>query len=38
MELESMMRNAGFIDHEFHQMPPSPHSVLISRRGAGSKV
>ena len=34
LELESMMRNAGFTDHEFHQMPPSPHSVLISRRGA----
>jgi len=32
-ELESMARNAGFIDHEFHPMPPSPHSVLISRRG-----
>jgi 2-polyprenyl-3-methyl-5-hydroxy-6-metoxy-1,4-benzoquinol methylase len=32
-ELESMMGNAGFTDHEFHQMPPSPHSVLISRRG-----
>jgi hypothetical protein len=31
-ELESMMRNAGFTDHEFHPMPPSPHSVLISRR------
>ncbi|GAC1422706.1 MAG: hypothetical protein NVSMB62_18620 [Acidobacteriaceae bacterium] len=31
-ELESMMRNAGFIDHEFHPMPPSPHSVLISQR------
>lgn len=31
-ELESMMGNAGFIDHEFHPMPPSPHSVLISRR------
>jgi 2-polyprenyl-3-methyl-5-hydroxy-6-metoxy-1,4-benzoquinol methylase len=37
-ELESMMRNAGFTDHEFHAMPPSPHSVLISRRGLGSKV
>ncbi len=33
LELESMMRNAGFADHEFHPMPPSPHSVLISRRG-----
>jgi SAM-dependent methyltransferase len=31
-ELESMMRNAGFTQHEFHAMPPSPHSVLISRR------
>src|SRR5207302_4707077 len=37
-ELESMMRNAGFIDHEFHPMPPSPHSVLISRRSLGSNV
>lgn len=31
-ELESMMSNAGFVDHEFHPMPPSPHSVLISAR------
>ena len=31
-ELESMMRNAGFTAHEFHPMPPSPHSVLISRK------
>jgi 2-polyprenyl-3-methyl-5-hydroxy-6-metoxy-1,4-benzoquinol methylase len=31
-ELESMARNAGFAHHEFHAMPPSPHSVLISRR------
>ena len=31
-ELESMMHSAGFSDHEFHPMPPSPHSVLISRR------
>lgn len=31
-ELESMMRHAGFTGHEFHPMPPSPHSVLISRR------
>lgn len=31
-ELESMMSNAGFTHHEFHPMPPSPHSVLISRR------
>ena len=37
-ELESMMGNAGFVDHEFHPMPPSPHSVLISRRGLGSNV
>jgi hypothetical protein len=28
-----MMRNGGFTEHEFHPMPPSPHSVLISRRG-----
>jgi 2-polyprenyl-3-methyl-5-hydroxy-6-metoxy-1,4-benzoquinol methylase len=32
-ELESMMSNAGFSGHEFYPMPPSPHSVLISRRG-----
>ena len=31
-ELESMMSNAGFVDFEFHAMPPSPHSVLISHR------
>ncbi len=31
-ELESMAANAGFTHHEFHPMPPSPHSVLISRR------
>jgi 2-polyprenyl-3-methyl-5-hydroxy-6-metoxy-1,4-benzoquinol methylase len=31
-ELETMMRNAGFTQHDFHPMPPSPHSVLISRR------
>jgi len=31
-ELETMMQNAGFGHHEFHPMPPSPHSVLISRR------
>jgi 2-polyprenyl-3-methyl-5-hydroxy-6-metoxy-1,4-benzoquinol methylase len=31
-ELEAMMRNAGFTHHEFHPMPPSPHSVLISQR------
>src|SRR5579863_8650414 len=29
-ELESMMHSAGFGHHEFHPMPPSPHSVLIS--------
>jgi ubiquinone/menaquinone biosynthesis C-methylase UbiE len=33
LELESMLHNAGFADHEFYPMPPSPHSVLISRRG-----
>jgi SAM-dependent methyltransferase len=31
-ELESMMRNAGFTGHQFHPMPPSPHSVLISQK------
>lgn len=31
-ELKSMATNAGFAHHEFHPMPPSPHSVLISRR------
>jgi ubiquinone/menaquinone biosynthesis C-methylase UbiE len=31
-ELESMTSNAGFTSHEFYPMPPSPHSVLISRR------
>jgi 2-polyprenyl-3-methyl-5-hydroxy-6-metoxy-1,4-benzoquinol methylase len=31
-ELRSMATNAGFSHHEFHPMPPSPHSVLISRR------
>ena len=31
-ELEKMMNNAGFTAHEFHPMPPSPHSVLISRK------
>lgn len=31
-DLESIMRNAGFTAHEFHPMPPSPHSVLISWR------
>jgi cyclopropane fatty-acyl-phospholipid synthase-like methyltransferase len=38
VELESMMDNAGFIDHEFHPMPPSPHSVLVSRRSLGSNL
>jgi 2-polyprenyl-3-methyl-5-hydroxy-6-metoxy-1,4-benzoquinol methylase len=37
-ELESMMNNAGFTQHEFHPMPPSPHSVLISRRGPGTNT
>jgi 2-polyprenyl-3-methyl-5-hydroxy-6-metoxy-1,4-benzoquinol methylase len=31
-ELEAMMDKAGFTRHEFHPMPPSPHSVLISHR------
>jgi 2-polyprenyl-3-methyl-5-hydroxy-6-metoxy-1,4-benzoquinol methylase len=31
-ELERMMSNSGFTAHQFHPMPPSPHSVLISRR------
>jgi 2-polyprenyl-3-methyl-5-hydroxy-6-metoxy-1,4-benzoquinol methylase len=31
-ELKAMATNAGFSHHEFHPMPPSPHSVLISRR------
>jgi len=31
-ELEAMMSNGGFSHHEFHPMPPSPHSVLISRK------
>ncbi|MGE5327017.1 MAG: methyltransferase [Deltaproteobacteria bacterium] len=31
-ELRSMATNAGFTRHEFHLMPPSPHSVLISWR------
>ena len=37
-ELEAMMRNTGFVDHEFHAMPPSPHSVLISRRASSGNV
>lgn len=31
-ELESMFNHAGFSRHEFHTMPPSPHSVLVSTR------
>ena len=31
-ELKSMAQNAGFTRHEFHPMPPSPHSILISWR------
>ena len=31
-ELEQMATNAGFRKHEFHPMPPSPHSVLISTK------
>ena len=31
-ELESMFNHAGFSRHEFHAMPPSPHSVLVSTR------
>lgn len=31
-ELEQMATNAGFKKHEFHPMPPSPHSVLISTK------
>jgi 2-polyprenyl-3-methyl-5-hydroxy-6-metoxy-1,4-benzoquinol methylase len=29
-ELERMFTRAGFPRHEFHPMPPSPHSVLVS--------
>jgi ubiquinone/menaquinone biosynthesis C-methylase UbiE len=29
-ELENMFNRAGFSGHEFHPMPPSPHSVLVS--------
>jgi len=29
-ELEHMFDRAGFSRHEFHAMPPSPHSVLVS--------
>lgn len=31
-ELEDMFKGAGFSRHEFHPMPPSPHSVLVSTR------
>jgi ubiquinone/menaquinone biosynthesis C-methylase UbiE len=31
-ELEDMFNRAGFSHHEFHPMPPSPHSVLVSMR------
>jgi 2-polyprenyl-3-methyl-5-hydroxy-6-metoxy-1,4-benzoquinol methylase len=31
-ELEHMFKRAGFSRHEFHAMPPSPHSVLVSTR------
>jgi 2-polyprenyl-3-methyl-5-hydroxy-6-metoxy-1,4-benzoquinol methylase len=31
-ELEGMFNRAGFSRHEFHEMPPSPHSVLLSAR------
>jgi 2-polyprenyl-3-methyl-5-hydroxy-6-metoxy-1,4-benzoquinol methylase len=31
-ELEHMFNRAGFSRHEFHPMPPSPHSVLVSTR------
>jgi 2-polyprenyl-3-methyl-5-hydroxy-6-metoxy-1,4-benzoquinol methylase len=31
-ELERMCSRAGFSRHEFHPMPPSPHSVLVSTR------
>jgi len=31
-ELEQMFDRAGFSRHEFHAMPPSPHSVLVSTR------
>jgi 2-polyprenyl-3-methyl-5-hydroxy-6-metoxy-1,4-benzoquinol methylase len=31
-ELENMFNRAGFLRHEFHPMPPSPHSVLVSTR------
>jgi 2-polyprenyl-3-methyl-5-hydroxy-6-metoxy-1,4-benzoquinol methylase len=31
-ELEDMFKDAGFSRHQFHPMPPSPHSVLVSTR------
>ncbi|HZQ95191.1 MAG TPA: class I SAM-dependent methyltransferase [Candidatus Sulfotelmatobacter sp.] len=31
-ELENMLNRAGFSRHEFHPMPPSPHSVLVSTK------
>jgi 2-polyprenyl-3-methyl-5-hydroxy-6-metoxy-1,4-benzoquinol methylase len=31
-DLENMFSRAGFSRHEFHAMPPSPHSVLVSTR------
>ncbi len=31
-ELENMFNRAGFSRHEFHPLPPSPHSVLVSSR------
>jgi 2-polyprenyl-3-methyl-5-hydroxy-6-metoxy-1,4-benzoquinol methylase len=31
-QLENMFNRAGFSQHEFHAMPPSPHSVLVSIR------
>ena len=31
-ELENMFNRAGFARHEFHPMPPSPHSILVSTR------
>ena len=31
-ELEHMFNRAGFSRHEFHAMPPTPHSVLVSTR------
>jgi 2-polyprenyl-3-methyl-5-hydroxy-6-metoxy-1,4-benzoquinol methylase len=31
-ELEQMFNRAGFSRHDFHPMPPTPHSVLVSTR------